>query len=138
MNGPQQPAFFPMAFPMPSAPALRDEPPARIRMAVDFLALLIHKQMSRAAVNDISIEWAEGQKLIGSEIEAQIAACDLLTKYFEGKLRPDVFEKRETEDLGAIIRCPGCFAQGNADGTVCDVCCGRGRVYIKPVGGKRS
>lgn len=136
MSGPQQPAFFPMAFPMPNTTAPRDEPPARIRLAVDFLALLIHKQMPRAAVNDISIEWAEGQKLIGSEVEAQIAACDLLTRYFEGKLRPDIFERQETEDLGAIIRCPCCFAQAATDGTVCDVCEGRGRVFIKPVGGK--
>lgn len=132
-----QPTFFPMAFPI-QGPSIREgQPPARVRLAVDFLALLIHKQSPRPAVNDISIEWSEGQKLIGSEIEAQIAACDLLTRYFEGKLRPDSFERKGTEDRGALVNCPACYGR-DLGGAICSICLGQDKVYLKPVGGKGS
>ena len=94
MSNSQQPAFFPMAFPIQGPSVREDQPPARVRLAVDFLALLIHKQMPRAAVNDMAIEWAEGQKLTGPEVESHIAACDLLTDYFRGRLRSDPWEKQ--------------------------------------------
>lgn len=132
MNG-QPTGFFPMIFPFQQAPAPKDEPPARVRQAVEFLVLLTHKMMPRAAVNDLSIEWYEGQKLIGPEVEAQIAACDLLTRYFKGQFKADALEKKEPQDWGSAINCPICLGRINED---CEVCQGKGRVLIKPMGGK--
>lgn len=132
-----QSAYLPMVFPAPSAPPSGEEPPPRVLAAMAFLNQLTQKTAAKCAVNDISIEWHEGPKLLGHEVAAQIAACDLLTDYFRGKMKPDRFERLPERGLtgmleldGVITGCPACAGVGQVGAITCMYCKGRGRALI--------
>ncbi len=94
------PPGMPMPFPFPfpgsmwggSPPGMiidNNEPPARVKIALEYLHSLTHKTMTRGMVNDVGFDTIEGQQLSIPELEAQSAACKMLTSYFKGKLEPE-------------------------------------------------
>lgn len=131
MNPPQ--GFMPypiMAFPPP--PQREDSiPPARVRVAVEFLNNLSFKTMPRVAMNDVNIETIDGQKLSLREQEAQSAACNLLISYFKGELPQDVFEKQEVLGKGTIINCLACNPS-RPPSPSCRICQGTGSLIVFP------
>lgn len=153
MNNPGGPfSFMPMPFGFNPFAALQQQqqvqspvthgpPPARVRVALEFLTDLTVKGMTRAAANDISIELIPGQKLSMDEVEAQKAACACLKEYFAGRTRPDRYEqiaqkKIETRTLangkpGMILQCIGCAAMPNKM-PYCKVCHGTGEIMVFP------
>ena len=138
MNQHQGPMMFPMMFPMMSqGQEHRDHPPARVRLALEFLQHLSFKTMSRCAVNDISIEEIPGQKLTEHERSAEVYACRALGSYFQGNLTPDVYERERSVQVpgqpGIYIRCPVCPPSGSNPG--CNFCKGNGHVVIYPAVG---
>jgi len=44
-------------------------------------------------VNDVGFDTIEGQKLELCEQQVQAAACNLLSEYFKGKMKPDLIER---------------------------------------------
>ena len=115
-----------------------DEPPARVLVAIQFLSALTFKQMTRAVVNDISIEIIPPPKFTGSEEAAQHAACDLLESYFQGRMELNDWEKSLLKDRdvggreeGTLLRCLACAGQQpNCYG--CRICKGTGSVLVYP------
>lgn len=76
-------------------PVLNNESPARIRTALEFLGSLSFKTMKRVYnAGDGSHQFieVEGQSLTNTEKGAQDAAHTLLTDYFNGELKADVWE----------------------------------------------
>lgn len=143
MNNPQQqpsgPAFVPVQWPYPApsvnyAPPM-NEVPARVRAALDYLSLLTVKGMTRAAVNDITIELIDGQDLTPSEERARGAACDMLTSYFRGDLQTNLQEQVGYRVMlqhagGQVLverPCPVCKIPGVDS---CPYCGGTGRVQM--------
>lgn len=143
--------FVPISMPFPmmpwSGPASHcsdhhNEVPARVKVAMSFLNDLSTKTMSRAAVNDMSIEIIPGQNLSEKEQGAMNAACHLLVDYFEGNLDYDVRERAEieerqrtTDDMtnGVLISCVSCRS-----GPVrkdCILCRGTGQLLVIPPNG---
>ena len=127
-------------FQQPQQIAEAGQPPARVRIALEFLTNLSSKTMLRAAANDLSIEVIPGQDLTSNEKDAQLAACDMLADYFGGRLKQDIWEKAEfdmtlrrigsSEMPGVIIRCVLCApGPGRVD---CGLCRGTGSLLIFP------
>ena len=145
-----QPMPMPFSFPVvwsgaPSqvhSPAVANVSPARVKTALEYLQQVMIKQMPRAAVNDISIEWAEKIDLVTAERNAVAAAANLLADYFAGKTEPDLWEqqrfdavKQITADAqgrsGTLLRCPAC-APGTRGRPDCPLCQGHNQVIIYP------
>ncbi len=116
------------------------EPPVRITTALIFLQQLTSKTQPRAVANDISIEVIPGQKLATHEEMAQREACEMLTNYFMGKLKPDVWEEQEFMDHSMDAKnngsmacaCPLCGVMGNAAMPMCPMCKGTGEIIVHP------
>ena len=108
-------------------------------MAMEFLSMMTHKAMSRAAVSDIGIEVLPGQQLCDEEVSTQATACNLLSRYFAGKLTPDCWEKLRYEAMkqrvqqggreGMVIRCIGC-GHGPMPNPTCELCKGSGKIFV--------
>lgn len=142
---PQQPAempFFPLSLVIPRPPAAqhsgRDDPPARVQVALAYLAQLTQKTMARAAANELSIEVIDGQKLTTAEEGAQEDACHLLAAYFRGSLKPTPEEKTELDmrkhrmRTGTMMQCPACSKLSRPDGN-CYLCRGTGGTVSYPL-----
>ena len=120
--------------------------PARVDKALEFVALLTQKTMTRAAVNDSDIREIFGQKLTDEESVAHATACNLLTRYFAGKLQPDVWEEvkvsaiKKQNDLqgrtGRVLNCIACQPGTPAKG--CPLCNGTGRVLVMSIGSQEQ
>lgn len=120
-------------------------PPPRVEVAMGFLRQLTMKQMPHCAVNDISIEWRDGEKLTTAEANAQATACHMLNDYFLGKWKLNHWEKiqsnailNETEGnchgpefMGKIISCFAC-PQNSPPRRDCVFCKGEGSVLVMP------
>jgi len=140
----QQPAFFPILQTMgrqgldQSPSVTSDPPPARVRVALEFLTDLAIKTMTRAAVNDMSIQEIPGLPLSPPEIEAKNAACNLLTSYFKGLSPLDQYESTRLAQLvrkddssrgpGTLIRCFACLPNPPRPG--CQLCRGTGEILV--------
>lgn len=131
------------------APILENDQPARVRLALEYVGMMVFKQMERAAVNDISIEVLQGQKPTTAESNALASAANCLSEYFSGKISTDRWErsrlesfkeKRENEttksrmpEAATHIRCPNCFEQmsrGARPQANCPICKGSGTVFV--------
>ena len=113
--------------------------PARVNKALEFIALLSQKTMARAAVNDVAIEHIEGQKLSDEEGTALATACNMLTDYFGGRLKPDTWEElrvmaarvqieHDTNGVGRVTDCFAC-APGPPSHR-CVLCHGSGHLLV--------
>ena len=116
----------------------RNEVPARVRMALAFLDHMVIKRITRVAVNDISIEEIQPPRLTVEEETAQGAACDLLTQYFNGKLKHDKWEQTDLElrskpEMETDVTMMNCFGCGGSGSPQCRICKGAGKVVVKPV-----
>lgn len=133
---------FPM-IPMPMMSPHRSQdvlPPARVRAALEFLTDLTFKTMPRVAVNDISIEEIEGQRLSQHEARAQQNACNMLCDYFTGSLAPDFWEREKIRlenanvngmsGPGTVIRCLACSP--GPPRPDCHLCKGGGTILVFP------
>ncbi len=143
-NGPS-PLPFPFVLmppqgPMPFPERYPDNPPARVRVALEVLAMFTHKQMTRAAVSDIAIETLPGQELTKAQRIAEASACHLLAEWFAGKLEASHTEnvlvqamkqnldKEGESHRGHVLRCVAC----NGTDSSCHFCRGSGKVIIYP------
>ncbi len=126
----------------PPGPPTHDEPPARVRTALEYLGLCTFKTLPRIAVNDMAIEQFDGMKLETDERDARDSACKLLKNYFDGKLSHTDAEAITLNNLdsskdkgmgrGSYINCPACVqSKGMADPR-CRLCQGVGEVIIYP------
>lgn len=168
-NGPPS-AFVPFMFGPPAAaqPAYYgnnsrpfvhpNEAPARVEKAMDFIYLISQKTQPRAAVNDISIEVIDGQKLSTAENVALAAACHCLSAYFAGKLRMTPMEAlhmdlsadelRDDDGPAGAVAGPGggevslcvhCVMCNPAQpDPACLWCKGCGKVMVTPLRGAES
>lgn len=115
--------------------------PARVRLALEFMAALTNKTAARAAVTEHHVELIPGQKLTDEETTAQATACNLLSQYFAGKLNPDKWEeirytqlKKQAEIGGGQGTCIRCMACGPHPQEDCPLCQGRGSLLVQPLG----
>lgn len=147
-NGPQGfqfPLFPGMMFHQQPPQAIQPErPPVRIRVAMEYLSMLDHKTMPRAAASDAVCIELEKTPLVIEEEKARVVALKLLETYFEGKYELSKLEK-ETEKkqkekspltdritgAGMVLRCVGC---GNrpAPTPTCVFCKGTGEILVFP------
>lgn len=116
----------------PSFQSPAEQPPARVRVAVEFLQNLNFKTMDRIAVTDIEACCFDGDELSPTEECARDAACDLLTDYFMGKLKPSLWEQKAISDKdprsgGMVIRCMACGTVVQQD---CIFCKGTGSLLV--------
>lgn len=115
--------------------------PPRVRQAMEFLALLSSKTQQRAAACENAIELIDGQKLCGEEENARDSACLMLAKYFDGNLRPDIWERLRYDALkkraegreGTILKCLMCANRHIANPN-CEMCKGTGRIFVSAFG----
>lgn len=136
---PHMPMLMPIMPPMwQQAQAQQpDEYPPRIRAAMEMLAMLSLKTMTKAACIDQpgGIEMIPGQKLTGAESHLQFEACKVLEKYFAGSLEPDWRESNEHENNRIVqgphilVNCPACFPNPAVG---CKLCTGIGKVFVTP------
>lgn len=127
-----------------------NEVPARVSAAMEFLMQLTYKTKGSIAVTSVGSEEYAGQKLTVSEQDAQKAACNLLTSYFNGTMGSDQFEalynkvvtsmtqiEEQSPDHGdettGVVPCPHCSQNGHRD--KCPMCRGFGRLKITPFSG---
>ena len=120
---------------------LENDPPARVKLALEYLSQLLIKTMPRAAASEHTIEWAPEAKLSANEVAAQGAACSLLVKYFSGDLKPDGWETQRKQagnkeiqkggKVGTYMRCFGCAPEFTGE---CNICNGRRTVLVIPSG----
>ncbi len=146
MNGSsmQQSYPFPIPFPMfggsQQAQGLLDnDAPARVKVAIEFLAQLAIKTLPRAAATEHTIEWAEMPKLTANEIAAQGAACSMLVNYFAGDMKLDSWEAMRQKAAikgtvpsskpGTLLRCFACAPDYVDD---CKVCANKRTVVVYP------
>ena len=116
----------------------RDEPPARIKVAMEYLAQVYFKTMPRAAVGSVGIEWAEMPKLSTAECNAKETAANLLVDYFRGNLELNVWEKGklvndvgDNDKPGALLQCIACpFGHPRPE---CKLCHGCGTIMVTAV-----
>lgn len=118
------------------------EPPVRVQVAVAVLRELTGKTRSTCAINDLSIEIIDGQKLTHAEANLQASAANFLTDYLKGKDGCDKWEKekvRVTYEMneschGTILNCFSCASLPQPLST-CKFCKGTGTVLVSPVVG---
>lgn len=126
--------------PMQAAPRVPDiVVPARVVKAMEFLNTVTAKTAARAAANEMSIETIPGQKLSPEEENAQSAALNCLTHYFDGRLKMDEWEqlrhdaiKKQAETgvkKGTLCNCLMCggLRRPKKD---CPLCEGSGTVLV--------
>ncbi len=116
--------------------------PGRVDQAMAFLELMTIKTSKRAVANDISIEVIPGQTLTPAEDDTMIAACELIKRYFNGKLPVDIWEEVKLKALhkqqnmigktGRLLNCIAC--DPGPPNPKCPLCSGTGRVLVVPVG----
>ena len=125
--------MIPFPWPAPQQQQKQDqEAPARVLVALSYLRNVTMKQTALVAVNDISIEWRDGQELETAEKLARDAACHLLVDYLRGGLKKSVYEKSEKsgpgwpkDKAGFLMKCPHCFPNGFIKPN-CNICGGVG------------
>ena len=116
--------------------------PARVNKALEFLDHLASKRRKGAAVSEHTVEVLEPDTLCDEERATQDAALQLLTRYFDGKLIPDEWEKLRFEGLkkqadqgfreARIIGCPACHPLHPEPD--CPLCHGSGRLFVESCG----
>lgn len=117
--------------------------PARIRVALEFMSMLHHKQMKRGMIGEGTGNHLEidGLEPTPEEAATSDSAAQLLAKYFDGKLGSDIWEdlrhqmikqriERDTYQTGNLVACPICRGE---TGAACQLCHGGGMVIISPV-----
>lgn len=143
MNPNGYPLALPMILQQGSAAGPREEAPARVRVALQFLSQLAVKEHPLCAVNDQpgSIEWRDGLKPTTGEEEAGTAACELLAAYFRGTLPPTAAEKAQApealpERAALQIQCMACAGHPRVNPD-CRICRGCGEVLVYPAAERR-
>lgn len=116
--------------------------PARVAKAIEFVELMTFKTMARPAINEHEIEVIPGQKLEVEEANTLATACNMLSSYFAGKLKPDIWENLRVKALtqqvsqdgtpGRLLNCFNCQHRDTPD-PECPICKGQGTVLITPI-----
>lgn len=117
-------SLFEDSLPRPARKPEMSVPP-RVEKALQFLDALTDKTATTAVASENSIEQIPGQQLTDEEIMAQATACNLLTKYFAGQLKPDRLEKlkmqkmkkqtrKVKQEIPAWAICPHCLGKNDS------------------------
>jgi len=119
--------------------------PMRVNKALEFVALMNQKTMTRAAVSESQIQQIDGQQLTSEEGACLATAANLLSHYFAGKLTPDVWEALRVDALrheveraglmGKLMPCIVCCTPGPVQPN-CFLCNGTGKILVASVGNK--
>ncbi len=136
------PIFQPLQSQQQHAPS--EEVPARVHLAMEFLAHCTAKTMVKGMVNDVGFDTVPGQSLTDEEASAQATACNLLQSYFRGRLKPSHAENLALDALegkvgnrpdgsGMLMKCFACAPNPPQPG--CPFCQGQGEVIVYPKGG---
>lgn len=117
--------------------------PPRVRQAMEFIQMMTGKTMDRPAMTENQIQIVEGQELTDEEKNALATACNLVSRYFAGQLKPDAWESLRFDALkkkaeqgstpGRIIGCVACNPMGPPN-KGCVLCSGTGKILVQPVG----
>jgi hypothetical protein len=67
--------------------------PCRVDQALQVLNLFAQKEADRPSGEGVGCEIIEGKKLTDEERIVRVSACELLSKYFQGKLRHDKWDE---------------------------------------------
>lgn len=127
-------------------------PPARVQAALVFLNQLTAKTGVIYACTDMrGLEVEQGQKLAPHEVEAQKAACNMLTQYFEGTLPLTHYDPQWSPPSAPLANpveppccyvktpdyasCPACIIWGSLN-EKCDMCNGTGAIKLTIPGDK--
>lgn len=134
------PVFQARDFQQQSRPG--DEVPARVRLAMEYLAHCTVKTMTRGMANDVGFDTVPGQELTDEEASAHGTACLLIQSYFRGRLKPSHVEhlvldamedQRECprpDSAGMLMKCFACAPSPPQPG--CPFCHGQGEVIVYP------
>jgi len=138
---------------MPQAPARQEVRPdnlipARVSVAIDFLAFLANKRHRTAVtgesnVGGVQMEVIDQDALCPEEETTRDSALQLLAKYFDdGKFVPNEIERIQIDGVkkqldhreyeGRLMTCPVCTATGPRD--TCQFCQGTGKILVQPIG----
>ena len=122
--------------------SMLNEVPARVKVAMDYLAMMTFKVMPRCAVNDVGFNELDALKLTTAEENAQSAAANMLLDYFQGDLKANTMEKLMVEQEKAVAKkkgenaketkiliCPRCGERPQLRSN-CPICEGSGQVAI--------
>jgi hypothetical protein len=127
---------------------LRAEVPPRVEKAFELLRALTLKtsvnmagRVERSGSQDLGTLEVEGQKLTIEEQQVQRAALELLSSYFNGKLKEsgwDGVRERQAEEEGEPklwneISCPNCMVHNRQMQGNCLMCGNAGRVKVARV-----
>lgn len=115
--------------------------PARILVAMQYLSLIHQKEMKRAVAGDgmgMPME-VDGVPPTDEERITGVAACKMLSAYFNGELVYDPWEKQRHSAIqtrmekqvseGIVLPCPQC---NHREGLPCKLCKGGGKVLLSP------
>jgi hypothetical protein len=119
--------------------------PARVNKAFEFYELITFKTMKRAAVYESGAEIIDGQELTDEEKNTLATACNMLSLYFSGKLKPDIWENLRVQALAQQVRnggipgramsCLSCQPnEQRPPNPSCPMCRGSGNIVISPMG----
>jgi hypothetical protein len=127
----QQPSFVPVPIMpwMQQGHSSEETPPARIRVAMEFLNSLTMKTMRRPYGNNMTIDVIPGQKLTKAELNTQATAANLLNDYFTGKMQPAQWEEQQEQGCGTVLRCFACYPGPKPE---CALCHGAGLLLVYP------
>lgn len=127
--------------------------PMRVEKAMEFLQHLNTITATRIAVTEHQVHEVEGRALSDEERDVRDSALMVVRQYFEGKLKPDMWELLRY-DLhsskiqaataiqkaasavqsagGKVMDCPQCPRPGNAG---CHFCSGTAKIVVTPLAG---
>jgi hypothetical protein len=140
---PMQFPFFNFIDPYSREQPIDNEPPVRVKMAMEYLRHTTIKTMTRIVANDMEIFESEGQDLTTAESNAQASAANAVNDYIKGTLELTEVEKEDSRfnvvpkgKVGMYMKCFACFPPGPPNSN-CSVCEGYGHILVFPARGKK-
>lgn len=149
MNGQQFVAPFPMMAIQQVSPPDHNEPPARIRVAMELLAMFTVKTTDKVIPSgEFNCHTLDGQKLTEQEEIARSRACIMLQDYFLGRMEPNTWEQKLLDppkgltpvgnQPGRVIVCFHCASSSGTPKRSCVFCKGTGMLLIYPTEGEKA
>ena len=134
----------------PNSAPEREDVPARIKIAMDYLNMLSFKTMVKPNTNSVSIGEISGTELSEDEVDTRRDALILLSEYFNGIMKPTKWDNVEESQFPSyptscvgkhgpsippvpeskVVDCPMCITKGRS--TLCPMCKGTTRILITP------
>lgn len=132
----------------PNSAPEREDVPARVKIAMDYLNMLSFKTMVKPNTNSVSIGEIPGTELSEDELDTRRDALILLSEYFNGIMKSTKWDGMDMPNMtptlphpsldkfnppvpeSKIIDCPMCITRGRTN--QCPMCKGTARILITP------